>query len=297
LCRGKPPPGYHFIVPCINTLYKLLSCNDYETLSDASWAVCYISDDSENFVSLLISSGIVQYLSNNLAVRNDTIQTPSLRAIGNIVSGNEEQTQAVMDCGVLSIFQDLLRHYKSSIQKECCWAISNITAGNAYQVQAVIEANLFPSIITILRSGDMKTKKEAVWAVCNATSHHSTNPEQVKYLVSQGCLKPLCDMLSGQDTKIIQVVLDGIDNILSVGQQELISGVASENIYAKILEEMGTMDVICNLQNHPNDHVYVKSKWIIDKFFSQGNQTMVESQEDLAFDHSILSRPEQGFSF
>jgi importin subunit alpha-6/7 len=297
LCRGKPPPDFQFIAPCINTLFKLLSCNDFETLSDASWAVSYISDDSENFVGLLISSGIIQLLSNNLTLRNDTIQTPCLRAIGNIVSGNEAQTQAVIDCGVLSKFQDLLRHYKSSIQKECCWAISNITAGNVYQVQAVIDSNLFPSIIILLRSGDTKTKKEAIWAICNATSHHSSNPEQVKYLISQGCLKPLCEMLSGQDTKIIQVILDGIDNILSVGKEELLSGLTAENTYATNLEEMGTLDIICNLQKHPNDNVYMKAKGIIDKYYSQGNEIMDDNQEDFSFDHSILSRPEQGFSF
>ena len=303
LCRGKPAPGFHHISPCINTLYKLLSCNDHETVSDACWAISYISDDSENFVGPLISSGIIQLISNHLAIRNDTIQTPCLRALGNIVSNpNEVLTQAVIDSGALAKFQDLLRHYKSSIQKECCWVISNITAGNVHQVQSVIDSNLFPSIFTLLRTGDNKTRKEAVWAVCNATSHHSSNPEQVRYLVSQGCLKPLCDMLSGQDTKIIQVILDGIDNILSVGKEDQTSGIIGENKYAEILEEMGTLDVIYNLQtrnlqNYQND-IFNKSKGIIDNYFGgKENETNGDNIEDFAFDSSVLSPPEHGFSF
>ena len=44
-------------------------------------------------------------------------QTPSLRAVGNIVTGSDHQTQIVLESGALRVFLSLLRHPRSNIQK------------------------------------------------------------------------------------------------------------------------------------------------------------------------------------
>ena len=59
-----------------------------------------------------------------------------------------------------------------------------------------------------------------------------------RYLVNQQCIKPLCDLLNVSDGKIIHVALDGLDNILRVGQDELITNAScSTNPYAVLVEE------------------------------------------------------------
>lgn len=45
------------------------------------------------------------------------VQTAALRAVGNIVTGTDEQTQLVLDCGVLKEMPALLSHYKEKINK------------------------------------------------------------------------------------------------------------------------------------------------------------------------------------
>lgn len=79
------------------------------------------------------------------------LQTPSLRAIGNMVTGTDEQTQAVLNAGALSMFPGLLRHHKSNIQKEASWTLSNITAGRDSQIQDIINAGLVPLMVDVLR--------------------------------------------------------------------------------------------------------------------------------------------------
>ena len=50
---------------------------------------------------------------------------------------------------------------------------------------------------------EFKTRKEAAWAITNASSGGTA--EQIKFLVQQGCIPPLCDLLTVMDSKIVQV--------------------------------------------------------------------------------------------
>ena len=70
--------------------------------------------------------------------------------MGNIVTGNDQQTQAVLDSNALVLFPALLTHAKANIQKEAAWTISNITAGQSVQIQAVVDAGLLPPIVQIM---------------------------------------------------------------------------------------------------------------------------------------------------
>jgi importin subunit alpha-1 len=62
------------------------------------------------------------------------VKTPALRTVGNIVTGDDLQTQVIMQCSVLPCLLALLSNPKKGIRKEACWTISNITAGNHEQI-------------------------------------------------------------------------------------------------------------------------------------------------------------------
>ena len=58
------------------------------------------------------------------------VLVPALRTVGNIVTGNDLQTQVIINCNALQCLLNLLlNNHKKSIKKETCWTISNITAG------------------------------------------------------------------------------------------------------------------------------------------------------------------------
>ena len=76
-----------------------------------------------------------------------SVQTPALRSVGNIVTGDDVQTQLIINCGALPALLSLLSSTKDGIRKEACWTISNITAGNSTQIQSVIDANIMPPLI------------------------------------------------------------------------------------------------------------------------------------------------------
>lgn len=266
---------------------------DDEVLIDACWAISYLSDGHNDKIQAVIEAGIPRRLVELLMHASTSVQTPALRSVGNIVTGDDVQTQVIINCGALPALLSLLSSTKDGIRKEACWTISNITAGNSTQIQSVIDANIIPPLINLLSNGDFKTRKEACWAISNATSGGLQKPDQIRYLVSQGCIKPLCDLLACPDNRIIQVALDGLENILKVGEMDKDSsqqGDPSVNRYALFIEEAGGMEKIHDCQNNANEEIYMKAYTIIERYFSD------EEEAGADIDELAPQQTQSGFS-
>ena len=70
----------------------------------------------------------------------------------------------------------------------------------------------FMRVPQLLSTAEFDIKKESAWAISNATSGGTA--EQIKYLVHAGCVRPLCDLLTCSDVRIVTVALEGLENIL-----------------------------------------------------------------------------------
>jgi hypothetical protein len=293
------------ILPALPILAKLVYMLDDEILIDACWAISYLSDGSNDKIQAVIEAGIPRRLVELLMHASTSVQTPALRSVGNIVTGDDIQTQVIINCGALPALLHLLSSTKDGIRKEACWTISNITAGNPAQIQAVIDANIIPPLINLLSNGDFKTRKEACWAISNATSGGLQKPDQIRYLVSQGCIKPLCDLLGCPDNKIIQVALDGLENILKVGEmdKEAMGDTAGVNRYALFIEEAGGMEKIHDCQNNANEEIYMKAYNIIERYFSDEDEAgadideLAPEQNQAGFTLGTNQQPSGQFNF
>uniref|UniRef100_A0A9J8BUL8 Karyopherin alpha 4 (importin alpha 3) n=1 Tax=Cyprinus carpio carpio TaxID=630221 RepID=A0A9J8BUL8_CYPCA len=248
---------------------------------EAAWALTNIaSGTSEQTQAMVIDSGIVPYLVPLLSHQEVKVQVrKTLRAVGNIVTGTDEQTQVVLNCDALGHFPALLTHPKEKINKEAVWFLSNITAGNQQQVQAVIDASLVPMIVLLLDKGDFGTQKEAAWAISNLTI--SGRKEQVAYLIQQQVIPPFCNLLTVKDAQVVQVVLDGLSNILKMADDE------AETI-SNLIEECGGLEKIEQLQNHENEDIYKLAYEIIDQFFSS---------DDIDEDSNLVPEAIQGGTY
>lgn len=191
------------------------------------------------------------------------IIVPGLRSVGNIVTGNDSQTDVVLQSGGLANMIKLLSNPRNSIVKEAAWTISNITAGNPQQIQTVIDAGIFEVVCHVLQTGDFRSQKEAAWVITNATT--SGTPQQIVYLLETvGILKPFCNLLESNDSRTVLVVLTGLKNLFQLADK--LGGTES---LASAIEENGALDKLEVLQNHENEEVYKQAYALIDAYFSE----------------------------
>lgn len=60
-------------------------------VADACWALSYLTDGTNDKIQAVIDTGIVPRLVELLAAPSVAVLTPALRAVGNIVTGNDMQ--------------------------------------------------------------------------------------------------------------------------------------------------------------------------------------------------------------
>ncbi|KAJ1352151.1 Importin subunit alpha-4 [Parelaphostrongylus tenuis] len=266
LCRSKdPPPTQDIVETILSALVLLIHHDDPNILVDTVWALSYLTCGGNEQIQLVIDSGIVPSLVPMLGHSDVKVHIAALRAVGNIVTRSDEQTQLVLDCGVLQMPQ-LLSHQKDKINK------------------AVLDAGLMPLIINLLSKADFATQKEAAWAVSNVTI--SGRPDQVEHMVNCGVIKPFCALLDCKDPQIIQVVLDGINNILKM------AGTGVEAICAQI-EECGGLDKIEQLLSHDNEDIYKLTYEITDTYFNTNSDDEIAAGQE----GNVVQQPAQRWSF
>merc|ERR1712225_76652 len=83
-CRGKPQPPFELVSSALPTLARLAHSTDEEVLTDACWALSYLSDGSSERLNAVAEAGVVGRMTELLRHANASIQTPALRTVGNL---------------------------------------------------------------------------------------------------------------------------------------------------------------------------------------------------------------------
>ncbi|EGD82097.1 hypothetical protein PTSG_02777 [Salpingoeca rosetta] len=281
LCRGnKPPPAPAAVRPFLATLLKLLHSGDDEIVINGCWCAVFLSIGSTDNIQQVIETGACAKLVELLLHDKWAVVTPALRALGNIVTGNDIQTQVCTHAHAFMCTHVLI-YCARAVKKECLWVLSNILAGTDAQIQAVIDANLIQLVLDSLEHGEFRVQREAAWALCNALA--SGADDQIRFMVSQGCIPPLCAMLKKHDAKLVGVVLQGLYSILTVGKRPA----GEQNDFHDAIEQCGGLETLMLLAVDENENISRRSRLLLEKFLQPMHDAMVELDPD--FDGHMYS--------
>ena len=123
-----------------------------------------------------------------------------------------------------------------------------------------------------------------------------------RFLVSQGCIKPLCDLLNCPDPRIVTVCLEGLENILKVGEADKnLGSTGGVNLYAQMIDDAEGLEKIENLQSHDNAEIYEKAVKVLETYWLEDeDETMPSgdaSQTGFHFGGGEVPVPSGGFNF
>uniref|UniRef100_A0A2K5Q4D9 Importin subunit alpha n=1 Tax=Cebus imitator TaxID=2715852 RepID=A0A2K5Q4D9_CEBIM len=263
LCRNKN------LYPCDTAVTQILLHHDSEVLSDACWALSYLTDSCSKRISQGVDTGVLPRLVALLNSSELNVLTPSLRTVGNIVTGTDEQTQRAIDRGILNVLPQLLQHNKPSIQKEAAWALSNVAAGPCHHIQQLLAYDVLPPLVAVLKHGEFKVQKEAIWTVANFVT--GATMDHLIQLVHSGILEPPVNLLTAPDVKIVLIILDVISFIL-----EAVEKLSEKENVCLLMEELGGIDRIEALQLHEKRQISLSALNTIKKHFSEEEDEIVD---------------------
>lgn len=222
------------------------------------WALSTMTNKSNDKVQLLIDSGLTIHAIEGLEM-NETIQAPSLRVIGNILSGTNDQAQYILDQNILSILEPLLNSPKLDIIKGVYWGLSNIAAGTFKQRDILGNHPILKKSIEGLIHFNSGVRKEASTLFRNFTRLGCV--QHKLELIEHGIFKVLSENIKSSETDCLINSLDTCKSLLDIHKYVDID-------VLKEFQDTGCFKGIEDLTYHLNQEISSTANYIIAKYFS-----------------------------
>ncbi|KAM9997499.1 hypothetical protein ACTFIZ_011000 [Dictyostelium cf. discoideum] len=107
-------------------------------------------------IDQVIECGIIPKLNQLLQCNNPKVQFESAWALTNIASGNNRQTQTVMESGSVPIFIQLLcADTTDEVKEQCAWALGNIAGDTVDSRNYLLKHGAMNALIPLLHYGEV----------------------------------------------------------------------------------------------------------------------------------------------
>ncbi|KAK9997035.1 hypothetical protein SO802_021721 [Lithocarpus litseifolius] len=114
-CQGKPQPPFDQL---LHTLYIQMM---KKSLSNACWALSYLSDGTNDKIQAVIEAGVCPRLVELLFHPSPSVLIPALRTVGNIATGDDMRTQFRALSDQMYKSPEYHKHVRKDIVKQVGW--------------------------------------------------------------------------------------------------------------------------------------------------------------------------------
>lgn len=210
LCRGHPRPALPLISPTAPALAQLLNDHVDETVAanvcDALSKLVQVADEegdetagdeeeekgdeeregddrsnergdqekeNGNLVKTILDVGAAPCLVSLLSLANSLpTLTNVLRLTSQILSGDDSQTQVMIEAGVIPALSRVLTSGHRQLLREVCFSVGNI-ASNTAHAQVVFESDplVLPQIVEIMVNEYAEKRLDAAWGIGSLIAH------------------------------------------------------------------------------------------------------------------------------
>ncbi|VDM92357.1 unnamed protein product, partial [Onchocerca ochengi] len=247
-----------FMQAALSGLCPVLYLNDEKLKVDAVWTIAYIADDNNdgNQIDAILETPRLLQRLIELLDEKETMRA-ALRALGNLIAGGDNQTQAVLDAGLLPRMMKLFQINMPVNQKrEIAWILSNIAAGSHRQIDLLFETNdIIEILLDAFDCDDHRIRKEIGWTITNALTGASLN--RSRWLCGSNVLTLIPELLK------MHTEHDLIDRTLHA--IELL--IAKRNAYIFLLENYQIIQSLRQIVQSDNNRSPIKTRAtrILDK--------------------------------
>jgi hypothetical protein len=150
-CRAQPPPPLSLAAAAIPILVETVGNADVDVAIDSMWALAYISQCGVEYISVVIESGVLSAIMQQLQSPSSDVARPALRCLSNVLRGDNHQVALAVEHGAITTLRELRTcsqdpgwHWER--MKGILQALANIAGEGARQVNALLQAGVFDFI-------------------------------------------------------------------------------------------------------------------------------------------------------
>ena len=264
VCRGKPYPAYSLVFPFLEIFIKMIFLNDMQMNENALWGLHYLTDSENYKIKNLLKFQEIIPLILSLSVHSDlVIKSPALRILGNICLSDDSDVLLLIEKGIFEVIETSLQSKNRFVRRDASWMLANILAGGEDVIDQFLKMEERIAIVKdkVLHDENV-IRVELVIALSNLTIN--ANLAQIIHMIDHDLIYILITCLEIGDNRTILAILDAIENLLKYNQ---INDLQESNTIFKRLESYECGKVVEALQKHPDKSVYLKSMFLIEKYY------------------------------
>ncbi len=236
LCKGKPAAPFELICPIFSCFADILEVSDdVETIKNISWTLNDLTS-THQCRKALIKTSCLPRLLNKLEL-SASVYVDVFRVCGNLASGTDAQTTAVLNSSFLRIASETLQQVpEDTLLKEICFTLSNLAVTS---VNEIWNYNFLKHLFSYMDKTSLKIdiKRELMHAL--HTSIENSNKNQLQVVVSTYSAIPrLCKILAKEDDSVVVSLSLMIIEVILKFKPE----------YADLIELNGGFDTIESLR-------------------------------------------------